>query len=419
MTPLEDDLRAAMRATAKKIPPGPPPPLTLPKRRRLIRPLSPGYWSRRSRAFALATVFLIGAVVAASLALGTVFTGHRSPVSLPFRPQPASVLGVPAYYVALTSPDGYLPGIPPEATTATIRATVTGKVLATVAVPRPYGNFTAVAAATDDRTFVLAAETGKVVAPQKNPGPAARFFVLHLDPASPTAAGQVRLQALPASYIPAGTTMESMALSADGTSLAAVIGDFAVNKLYVYHLTTGERHFWYATACGRCTPAGVGLGSGDADPGTLSWAADGKTLAFLFVDGDENQDGIRLLNTSSRSTNLLADSKLSVARSRIPFAAEAVLTPDGQTIFTVQIIASAQGHARQQLESVSAATGHLIAVLNQVSWRANFEQIQWTNASGSQLLISGPHDTGSGAGVLKGGRYTPIPWSSKIFAAAW
>ena len=83
MTPPEDDLRAAKRATAEKIPPGPPPPppRALPQRRRLIRPLSPGSWSRRSWAFALATVFLIGAVVAASLALGPVFTGHRSPVS--------------------------------------------------------------------------------------------------------------------------------------------------------------------------------------------------------------------------------------------------------------------------------------------------------------------------------------------------
>lgn len=367
----------------------------------------------------MTAVVLIGALVAGALALSSVLTRRPAPASLPFRPQPASVLGVPAYYVSLTSHDGYAPEIPPEATTATIRATATGKVLATVAVPRPYGNFTAVAAASDDRTFVLAAEKGKVVAPQKNPAPAARFFVLHLDPASPTAAGQVRLQALPASYIPAGTTVESMALSADGTSLAAVIGDFAANKLYVYHLTTGERHFWYATACARCFPAGVGLGSDDADPGTLSWAADGKTLAFLFLLGDENQDGVRLLNTGSRSTNLLADSKLSVARSRLPFAAEAVLTPDGQTIFTVRIVDSGHGHARQQLVSVSAATGKLIAVLNQVSWRPNLEQIQWTNASGSQLLISGPHDTGGGAGVLKGGRYTPIPWSSKIFAAAW
>src|SRR5580693_1345947 len=106
MTPPEDDPRATMRATAEKIPPGPPPPLILPKRRRR--------W-----AFALATVFLIGAVVAASLAWGSVFTGHRSPVSGPFPPQPLHVPDVPAYYVALTSADGKILNFSAKPTTAT------------------------------------------------------------------------------------------------------------------------------------------------------------------------------------------------------------------------------------------------------------------------------------------------------------
>ena len=409
MTRLEDELRATLRATAGKIPPGPPPPLRLPARR-LTRSLPPSW---RGRAVALAAVVLIGALVAGALALASVLTWRPAPASPPFRPQPGSVLGVPAYYVALTSPNGHPPGVPPEATTATIRATATGKVLATVAVPRPYGNFTAVAAAADDRTFVLVAEEGKVAGPALRPVPAARFFVLHLDPASATAAGQVRLQALPASYVPAGTMVEGLALSAGGTSLAAVIGDFAVNKLYVYHLTTGERHVWSASR-------GVGFGAGDSDPGILSWAADGKTLAFLFIESDHgSQNGVRLLNTSSPGTSLLADSKLIGARNSPPTGSEAVLTPDGRTIFTVQALFSATAQNRQRLVSFSAATGKLTAVLNQVSLRANLEQIQWTNASGSQVLISGPHDTGGGAGVLRGGRYTPIPWSSQIFAAAW
>jgi hypothetical protein len=207
--------------------------------------------------------------------------------------------------------------------------------------------------------------------------------------------------------------VEGLALSADGTSLAAVIGDFAVNKLYVYHLTTGERHVWSASR-------GVGFGAGDSDPGILSWAADGKTLAFLFIESDHgSQNGVRLLNTSSPGTSLLADSKLIGARNSPPTGSEAVLTPDGRTIFTVQALFSATAQNRQRLVSFSAATGKLTAVLNQVSLRANLEQILWTSTSGSQVLISGPHDTGGGAGVLKGGRYRPIPWSSKIFAAAW
>ena len=80
---------------------------------------------------------------------------------------------------------------------------------------------------------------------------------------------------------------------------------------------------------------------------------------------------------------------------------------------------AAHGQQRQQLVSVSAATGKLIAVLQPgLLARPNLEQIQWTSPTGATLLISGAQK-GGGAGVLKDGRYTPIPWSSKIFAAAW
>lgn len=103
MTPLEDGLRAAMRATAEQIPPGLPSPLILPRQRRLIWPRSPGW---RAWVIPLAAVVLVGVVVAGSLALASVLTRRPAPASLPFLPQPNSVMGAPAYYVALTSPSG-------------------------------------------------------------------------------------------------------------------------------------------------------------------------------------------------------------------------------------------------------------------------------------------------------------------------
>jgi len=39
-------------------------------------------------------------------------------------------------------------------------------------------------------------------------------------------------------------------------------------------------------------------------------------------------------------------------------------------------------------------------------------------ASGGEVLVTGAQRTG-GAGILKNGHYSPIPWSSKIFDAAW
>jgi hypothetical protein len=43
-------------------------------------------------------------------------------------------------------------------TEAVVRVTATGAALATITVPRPYGTFTGVTAAADNRTFVLAAQ---------------------------------------------------------------------------------------------------------------------------------------------------------------------------------------------------------------------------------------------------------------------
>jgi hypothetical protein len=418
MTPLEDELRAAMRVTAAKIPPGPPPPLTLPKRRRLIRPLSPGRWSGRSWALSMAAVFLIGAVVAGSLALGSVFTGHRGPVSGPFPPQPLHVPDVPTYYVALTSADGKIPGYSAKPTTATIRATATGNVLATIAVPRPYHAFTGVTAAADDHTFVLvAAEAGD---PKSGIAPLARFYVLHFDPASRTEAGRVRLQAFPVSWIPAGSMALAMALSANGTSLAAIIGTSRSSELYVYQLTKGSHHVWSWSACSNCSGDGIGPDSVGPYPGALSWAADGRTVAFLFFFSGASGSGVRLLDTHAAGTNLLADSKLAVPLADVssPVWRRVIITPDGRTVFAVLENEPYGQHFYQQLVRFSVATGRQAAVLNQPPIGNHYEQIQWTSPTGGTLLISGAQH-GGGAGVLKDGQYAPIPWSSKIFAAAW
>jgi hypothetical protein len=69
---------------------------------------------------------------------------------------------VPQYYVALEltgSGECCRPGLwyAPR-TQAAVRVTATGAALATISPPRPYGTFTGVSAAADNRTFVLAAQ---------------------------------------------------------------------------------------------------------------------------------------------------------------------------------------------------------------------------------------------------------------------
>jgi len=421
MTRLEDDLRSALRATASQIPPGPPPPLTRPDRRRQSRPagrpgrarwtLSPGW---RRWAVALAALVLIGAVISGLQALMPPARGRSGPVPAP--PQPASPTTVPAYYVALSSAST-LPGAVPQATTATIRASATGDVLDVITVPPPYQVFTGVTAAADDRTFVLVAQKNEPAG--GNGTPAARFYVLHFDPAGP-AADRIRLQALPASDIPAGSQVQAMALSGNGTSLAASIGPAGQSRLYVYHLATGNRRVWSWSPCTRgCTPYGIGDPDYLLTPGQLSWAADGRTLAFVFRGGSASQRGVRLLDTNAPGAGLLADSKLAVAAPgpNMPYWRRAAITPDGRTILAVRAY-TGRNIGGQQLVTASVATGKVTAILNQVPIQIGYEQIQWTSSSGSELVVSGA-EPGDGAGVVRNGHYTPIPWSAQIFAAAW
>ena len=79
-------------------------------------------------------------------------------------------------------------------------------------------SFTGVTGAADDRTFVLSAQGPEPsVVP---PFPAQRFFLLPIDPAA-RAGARMTLTALPAGDVPAGNGIREMALSPDGTHLAA------------------------------------------------------------------------------------------------------------------------------------------------------------------------------------------------------
>lgn len=113
----------------------------------------------------------------------------------------AALASVPPYYVALTSyerPHRH----------AVIRASATGAALATITPPRPYGTFTHVSGAADDRTFVVAVQRwvpmpagGKAAAArQVDKAARAKFFLLRFNPAARTA----RLTALPVPMEPGG-----------------------------------------------------------------------------------------------------------------------------------------------------------------------------------------------------------------------
>ncbi len=168
------------------MPPGSAPPLRLPDdpaagplrggasgRRRWLRALTP-----------LAAAAAVAAVVIASLSPDRPHAARR--LSRARRPGPARC----AASRRTTSRSPAWPDAPDH---AVIRATATGAVLATVQPPRPYGSFTFVSGAADDRTFVLAAQRwwnvtsgtrGEAAQQRDNTTPVA-FFRLRFDPRDP------------------------------------------------------------------------------------------------------------------------------------------------------------------------------------------------------------------------------------------
>ena len=368
---------------------------------------------------------MVLAVVAASLAV--VRGGSGRTTSEP--PGPAAV---PPYYVALTAP-AYPDVYDGNVTAAEVRATATGAVLAKIVPPRPYVHFAGVTAAADDRTFVLVAEEkSNPPARQQKPGEPprpyyqpSRFYLMRFDPGT----GRVSLRALPAALIPANAEVQDMALSPDGTSLAAEIGlHYSGSHLVVFNLATGNERAWSFKSCARCNPSSGGLGFGGTNVDALSWTGDGKHVAFVGPNraGWPAHGTVRLLDVTLPGSDLLADSR---PVAELPPGDQlteltwrgAIITPDGRTVVIVEELASnsASIKVRDRLLKVSVATGR-VTVLNDLNVLAGYqyEQVMYASASGSTLVVSGARK-GMTAGILRGDRYTPIPWDRHIATAIW
>jgi hypothetical protein len=269
-----------------------------------------GWLAPVAAAVAVATAIAISVAIA-----GTVGSHARRPAAS----TPAAFRQVPRYFVALT---GH--AVPDQGERAEVAATATGAVLGSVTVPRPHTVFTEVAAAADDRTFVLAAQRGKAVTYVSGHGPLmyfgvgpARFYKLVL-------ARSGRPAALTALALPPVTgNLNGFALSPDGSRLAVSVlpaysprsGRVAPSRgarLLVFSLATGAERAWTLPS-----PGWIGMNKPNAQ--SLSWAGDNRTLLFtehLGAGGSKVQ--VRLLDTAAPRGGLRADSRL------IPFPAKTI-----------------------------------------------------------------------------------------------
>jgi hypothetical protein len=334
--------------------------------------------------------------VAAAAAVITVVAGvtviSREAANRPG--QAAGSAGAPRYYVTLLTTlhhqrsPGSSQGKPKSAgrtwvtDTATVRESATGQVVATLAVPAPpfrMPGWTNVAAAANDRLFVISAGSG--------------LFLLHLAAdGHPTALRRISLGHDRVSQ-PNGA-----ALSPDGSQIAFTVMHCATKYcsfgIEVLSLATGTRKTWYSGWLG-------------ANNANLSWTGDGRQV---FFQAYHSKHWFWLLNAAGPGGNLATDSRPSA----IPYTSAAVLpTGDGRSVIISTIANGDHGRTEVgKIEELSMSTGKLERVLYTATIRYHGDV--YGSPYACEAISLGP--TGLqplvvcfGFGRIHGTTFTPLP----------
>ena len=432
MNTLEDRLTAALRETGEEISRESVRPLVLEPPG--DRPRSRNGASRRHwlvRLTPLAAAAAVAAVIAA-LAISTPFHGriHASePGAGPADGSPAGGPGalrkVPPYYVSLTPGNNtYILG----GRRAEVRATATGTVLATIRPPRPFGAFTWISGASDDRTFILAAQRYWTILPgnrgakaqERDDTTPTRFFEVKFTPS--TRAARLTELAIPARVNT--QQLAGVALSPDGTKLAL---DFR-RSIQVITLATGAKREWV-------WPRGGWVGNFKPYGQVLSWTADGRKLAFQQWGGKfDNTAHVRVLDTMQPGSSLLAAKLVATFPNKLgvltlePGSDNALITPDGSKIVVGTMTQARKSYATTMaMTEFSVRTGNIEHSMDRFRFDspACCQVVLWSDSSGAVLIVSDPRGkaqqgtVGAVIGVLTGNRFTALPRAPLTSQIAW
>jgi hypothetical protein len=395
---IEDRIRAATRAAADTVTPDSVPPLRLPARR-ARRSWSFGSAGTRRLAPAMAAV----AVAVVAIAGVAVSRAVHDSAAAPNRAAPGTI----ASYVAAGLVPRYHVDFSTSGTSAAVRATATGKTLATIAPPTAGDQIAGVSAAADDRTFILDERPRG----EFSSGGALTFYKFRLDSAGRPGPLSPLLVSMPENETVAG-----FALSPDADKLAVAWApdpDHSEVGIQVFTLATGAVRTWTATY-----GAGFNLSIG----GFLSWTQDERTLAFSW-DGART----RLLNPDAPDGNLDTVSRVAFAGTGQGWACRisAMITPDGKTLVCGARIRTSVSVSSDQIgyAEYGAASGKLEHVLGQRLAGPYGPILGWMNASGSVLI--GVQASQNSArlitGVITPNGFVPLPGASElsVVSIAW
>ena len=421
MNALEDRLRAEMRAESELIGAESLAELSLPRGqgRRAGRRRWPAWVTP------LAAAAAVLAVVAGTLTAVRMLSG--SPAQ-----QPATGTShLPAYYAVTVTGDvvSYTSGGTQYSSSVLgrsiqIRATATGKLVATVSPPAPYNNFAVLTGTPDGQTFVLGAErywgfrgarsplTGAL-----DPTAPLKFVLLHVTPD-----GQARWSALslPLTILPG--QQPSIALSPDGTRLAVAYGGGGPAAiLRVITLATGQTREWQWPHA-SWTPLIQGQGAWTADGRTLvlgQWnVARGAARQPPGGNAPANTTTVWLVDTAAPGgttppgQQLTLHAPAGLSTPGLPF-----ITPDGSKLIATTGTSARTllpgGTANGEFAVYSARTGALIESLAPWTWsqsspaagnRRPAPAVAWSDPSGGELLVLLPRGGLNRLAVLAGGQ---------------
>jgi hypothetical protein len=335
---------------------------------------------------------------------------------------------VPAYYVALQN-----------AAYASVRSTATGALLARINTSVP---FVGVTGAADDRTFVLDAQRSIVGPTVTWPGQPA-LYLLRL-----TASGAEKsLTRLTFPRLPKGTMVTGLALSPDGEKLAVAVDAGLTSKpgvqaIMISTLATGTVRIWSATGSLVLKDPNGFSGSGVDGSQTISWTADGKTLAFDTANQAWDVS-VRLLDTTTSGDSLTADSRLGAIVTP-PYTraaatgkdhlsqcvSDSIVTPDGSSIVCQYSTISGGGPSAKGPSSsttgfiqYSTATGTIMRVFGVFTHPGQGpggeNSLYWAGPEGKTLIASIGTPRGTQVGIVSGETFKPLPGITSLAGAAW
>ena len=329
-----------------------------------------------------------------------------------------------------------------------MRSTVTGKVLATVTPPHPYGQFMLVDGTADDRTFLVGAQVWP-------PHPAGASVGRSRSPSGCSCCISTRPPIPGHAQRPASSAVQR-AEPADRVlyrptapgSRSRTRTDRRRAWLHVYTLPGGAERTWTPTLAQE-GPSDIGLGRDN--PASIAWAANDRTISFVW--SGKTADGVHLFDTSTPpGDNLVSASRFVLATSPYlggvpanssdfvcgsdPFLSANgayVLcggyvdparkahpayypffptTPVTQGIGEFSARTGKADHHPRRVARSGADSGHR-ASSDCARARAPHPYLLWASPDASILI----GEAGGHAFVVRNGHRQPIPWSASISTA--